>query len=705
MQNTIVRTFLCLECAFFLLSCSSLLSAETAPAGTREVQPIEVTGDKVSYSLETQCITAEGKVKIVYRDIVIFCDRAEVDMAKKVAILDKNIKLVHREGILFADKMTYDFEHATAKIFNLDITSGHFFGKAAQAEKLSDTEYVFRNGYVTTCDLDHPHYRLTAKKILFYPDKKVVAKNMVFRVGNVPLLYIPYFAQDMHTKKPFFTVVPGRDKDWGMFALTSFRYALDEKSEGKVNVDFYERKGMGGGISHSYTFDNAGQGWAKLYYVRDRTRAAVEGDSTNGNRYKVQWRHFVQPDPRLKITMDYNKFSDESFMRDFFRKEYERDVHPLTNAYADYLLGGNSSLSLLVQKRVNNFFTETEYLPSLEYRLYPYRLAESNFYLNMDDRLDNLYLRNAGSDLTYRDKTQRLDMHPVLAYRDRIGPIAIKPYAGIRDTLYSKDIDGNSNVSRFLYEAGTEFSTKIAQVWDYDDNASEERLLRIRHILTPILAYSYVTEPTEPSSRFTQFDSIDAVSGSNMLSFTLDNKVQTKQRIHDKEIVRDVLYFSPTVTYNLGMGSEPGHFQEWDQQIEYNPVEHLSFKFYSVYDLQQENFNSIDTTVRTQVQKLDASVEYRLIRTSVPHSSELISDLSYALSPMWSLRFYHQFDFQAGNFSRQQYTIRRDLHCWWLDFGVDLDSTKSLTFWWIFTLKAFPDMRVNFQASASSASQ
>ncbi len=47
------------------------------------------------------------------------------------------------------------------------------------------------NAYVTGCELYHPCYRVSSKKLVIYPDDRVVAEWPVLWFENVPVMILP----------------------------------------------------------------------------------------------------------------------------------------------------------------------------------------------------------------------------------------------------------------------------------------------------------------------------------------------------------------------------------------------------------------------------------------------------------------------------------------------------------------------------------
>jgi len=52
---------------------------------------------------------------------------------------------------------------------------------------------VLQNGVISSCDADDPHYAIRAKRVWLLGDKEWAISNAVFSLGNVPILWVPFF--------------------------------------------------------------------------------------------------------------------------------------------------------------------------------------------------------------------------------------------------------------------------------------------------------------------------------------------------------------------------------------------------------------------------------------------------------------------------------------------------------------------------------
>jgi len=674
---------------FSLFLIPSSISQGDPPDNQSEF-PVVVDGDTV-YA-EAGAIIARGNVRIVYKDVKAFCDEAQVDTKTNIGKLKGNVRIEHEKGVIHGDDITYDFTKKTAEINDMNLSSKPFYAYGRQVKKVSEEEYRLIDGYVTTCDLKEPHYRICAKRILFYPGRKIVAKNVVMKVGKIPVFYIPYYVQPAKDKLPRVTLVPGKDDDMGYYMLSAWRYYFNESFKGRIHLDYYEKKGFGRGITHRYNTEDFGDGIARLYYIDDQDKISFDGLPTSSDRYKAQVRHYWQVNDELSAILEFHKFSDNDFMKDYFYREYERDTMPESYLLLNYA-SGDSSLSLFTQKRVNKFWTQTEYLPELKFEMFRSPIGDTNLYFDAEYSLANLAHKVAApSDID--SDVFRTDFYNTLTYQHRFGWLNFLPYIGVRESFYSKNSFGEESVNRVALYSGAELSTKLYKEIDAPLNFLGIRADKTRHIITPILDYGYIHDPTTSTNNLAQhgnvFDSIDTIMRENRITFTLENKLQAKK---DKK-VWDMLYFAPSVDYIVGEEARGSRFNEVNYDLEFKPFDNLYIEQDFKYDLdnsRRKEMNS-DLVLKSELSRL--SLGHRYVRDE---SSQITYSFRHKFSPKWEFRSYGRFESKTGEWEEQQYYIRRDLHCWLADFGVDINEDYGVTFWIIFRIKEFPDIGIGFQ--------
>ena len=694
-----------------------------------KVLPVEITGDEINYMQGTMHV--KNNVTLKYKDMVVTCDEATYDATGYVANLIGHVKIVREEGIIYGEKVIYNFNTQEATMVNMRMASPPMYANANEAKKEGKDKYVLNDGFVTSCNLEKPHYRFTAKKVIVYPNVKIIAKDMIMKIGEIPIFYIPYFSISLKDTAFPIQVTPGSKGDWGNYLLGRYRYRFDASEKGRLILDWYEKRGLGVGVTHNATTKDFGKALVNYYYIDDKLyksenradlfdkypeRQSIDPKYLKSQRYKGQFSHAWQPTENLSIISEFNKFSDENFMKDYFYREFEIDPHPLSYNLTTYSLP-RSSFSLLTQKRMNYYFSETEYLPQLEYDFYRQSLGPTGFYLQSKTTAGDLNSKFAKYGLKY--SSNRMHNLSTISYPKTFGWLYTNPYVGDYATYYSKDITGKEELWRNAPTGGIDLSTKLYRVFDADFNLFGQSVSKIRHIMTPTISYNYIHPPNVPTSKVIQFDNIDSLERSETVTIKFDNKLQARNEAR----TWDFIYFSPALQYQINKKDKRGildktgtYLDNIQSTFEAYPVDGVGIRTTTIYDCVVETFKegNLDLTFSdTKNKKYAVTVGQRYARQydynvdTAIYSSQTTLDYTYQLTPKLQFKNYLRYEFKDGDFLEQQYALRQDLHCWWADFGVTVDKQREgvndLTFWLSFTLKDFPDISIGFDHSYSGS--
>ena len=703
---------------------------ENAPLQEGEEEgklPVVIDGDEISYMQGEGRVIAKGNVHIVYKETELFCEEAAFDVNSNIAVIPGDFKILKDGALINGRDVVYDFSGSHAEMKDIRIEDPPMFGVAETGSKQGDNKYVLERGYMTTCDLNIPHWRFTAKKVSIYTGDKIVAKNIVMRVGKAPIFYIPYYSHSLKDDAPPIELAPGKSKEWGGYALFRYRYHLDEerKHKGRVILDWYQKRGIGTGLTYVTEDKNYGKLLAKGYFIQDDIykldareklfsmypeRSSLPEKRLEDDRYKMQLAYSWEPTEKLSIKTEFNRFSDPYFMRDFFEREY--DVAPTDKTYMliDYSLS-NSALSLLGENKVNPYESGIEYLPQMEYNFFTQELAESNFYIKSDNKIG--YLRQVTAYSDKYPKAVRINSDSSLSYSNRFGWFTVDPFVGAQVTYYSTDAIDQKDLTRVFFKSGANVTTKLYRVFDGEWNWFGEKIDKLRHVMTPEIEYVYNNDPTIANTNILQFDEVDSAVRAETMTFTFKNKLQAKAG----ERTWDFLYFSPSAVFTINEKGTGCYWTSIYTDFEVYPREGLSMTLRNNYSFQTRRFTSIeaDFTIKGKKKVLQAGEEVDQETYSFSYGqrytrrdkSQGTIDWTYQLTPKLMLKSYLRYEYNREDFAEQQYAIRADLHCWWMELGVDFNrherGGKDLNFWVVFTMKAFPDMSLGFDQTYRGA--
>jgi len=705
--------------------------------------PVTIDGDTVEYQQGTGKVFAKGNVKIHFQDIWITCDEADYDAASGLAKLNGHVymtgismgqglkpgakekpvktgksgksgksgsgktrELIKGPGIAYGDHATYDFNKKCMVMEKTRIEMKPLYVEAVTVVRPDDTKYIFNDAWFTTCNLEKPHYRFAAKHVTVYPKKQIVANNVVLYVLDIPIFYFPYMVMPANDKASPFEASYGTGSEWGTHLLTRWRYHFGDYDRGRWILDNYNRRGRGLGMTNKLETKDFGELYSSYYHLQDDLynlkdrpdlfkqypeRVGMNDKYLEGNRYKGEVAYNWQANQNLSFVGELNKYSDEFFTKDFFRQEYDAVPHPMSYGLAAYSFG-RSSLSLLAQDRVNDFYSETEYLPQLSYDVYRQSIASTNLYFQSKTTLGSLDYKTAYTGIKY--STDRAYSRNILSYVQNVGFVKIVPYVGGSASYYSRGLNAyDTDLYRGAFEDGVAVSTKFYKPFNFRMNMVGEEIEQMRHVFTPEIDYSFVHTPTIDQGRLFQFDSLDALARDERFTFTLANKLQAKAGAH----TWDLLYFTPSVVYRLNHSGTGNYLDLLDNRLEIYPHANVSLRSDTEYSFHEQRFKSANVDIYYAEPK---SAKYTIAmgerysyKDNYPQDT---IDFTYRLTPKFSFHAYAVYECHLRNFQDQQYTLRTDLHCWWLDTGFEVDSRRNKVFRVTFTLKDFPDLHFGF---------
>lgn len=702
--------------AFIL--CSGLAFAEEA----RE-SPIIINGDNVEYSTDNKEVTATGNIEVIYKGAKLTCNKLKVNMQTKEGLAEGNARLEDAKGVITGERIIYDFQNKTGVIINADFRANPYFGKARKVEKVSDSEFVAKNGYMTTCNLDHPHYRFAVKKLNMFPGEKMQAQEATLYLGAVPVAYLPRFNYSMKEPIMHVQVEPGKSKDWGLYILNTWRYNLTENVNARVSLDYRSKLGFAEGFDINYTKSPVGKGDFKFYYTNEKPDNLPEGSSPSEfQRYFMRWRHKWNIDPVTNVTAEFYKITDKrrkvdsehEILKDYFFREYEKDSQPLS-----YLLFHHSfnysSIDVLLQKRTNHWFDQLDKQPEIDYSLPSLQLGESPFYFENVSQLANYNKKATTSPATPDDVTvTRFDTTNKLSLPTKVGFIEFKPFASSRQTFYDKGANDQSAIVRTIFSGGVDLSTKFYRIFDVKTNFLGLDINVLRHIITPTIGYLYTHVPTIPGSNIRQIDSVDSINRGNTATVGLSNKLQTKRNGQSVDFVDFLVttdyVIRPKTGDNAIFTPLPGEHLKSDYSdilfklkvLPYSWVRLEANATFEHSDQTNVNYNKFSLVNYDLSFDLGGGRSFSLgQRYERKGKNEVTAGLNWRLSPKWKFSMYQRYNFKKSpslkrGSQEQQYTLTRDLHCWEVDMAYNIKKNEGSTIYFTFRLKAFPENEFGF---------
>jgi len=708
----------------------------TAPAPD---VPVQAHADVIEFSPETQQVVGHGHVRITHEGLLLTCDRVIVFSETRDALAEGHVRLTGPEGVLTGETVYYNFRTKKGTVLH---GGGEFFpwyGRGPHVVKTAEHTLRIRNGYVTTCELDPPHYRFQSKQATVYLDDKVVAKHVWFIVGNTRLWYMPRWSYSLRENRQKWSFFPGKKKPWGQFLLGKYRYELTANAKGTFHWDWRRYFGHAQGLDFKYRTRHLGYGLLRTYYNEEPDQHKRKEELLKGqdhDRYRVLLRHRWDIAPSTNFLVDFQKYSDVDFRRDFlFREEFQSDTEPESFALLTHTRP-MSTLTALFKRRVNRFQTVTELLPEAKWELLEQRVWDTPFFYASSVAASNSNHKPARSD-DRDDDTASVDIVNELKYGWRLlRYLHVTPRGSVQQTYYRKDdpggddrADGKRHYLVGAAKLGVDASTKLYRLFDVQANLFGVAIQQLRHVITPAVGFSWAPASTLLAGHPTAA----GIGGSRQRTFSLglENKLQAKQLIGDREQKVDMGRLLLSSSYDNVVTKEAWQLSNITADLELQPHPNLRIESDTSYDHRQDVFPTWNLDVvfsgdpvvaRTPLTALELrergseeilemkrprwfiGVGHRYQRES---RSEMTLDLRWQPHPKWWVDWFNRFTYKevAGSAKRInrnrefQIIVTRDLHDWLMQVTVGEDRDLGGVFLLSFVLKAFPEIPLSLEDS------
>lgn len=288
---------------------------------------------------EEQVFTAHGGVRVTQGQRTIEADMMRYDMAREEIVFEGNVVYRDPDNEMEGSSLRYLVRTQEAWLQDAE---GILWSEEVGEPMFLFGREIYRNpdmlrltqARLTTCAPGQPPYHFAAREVEIYPGDRMVLRSITFVEHGIPVLYWPYWVIPLRERASHldFPQVGYSERD-GWYVKNTYNYYLDSGDYGAAYMDYYQRRGVGGGARHVYQDDARGRGELYLYTVPN-----PEGD----NDYEAEWvktwrlRNGLEMDTRLGYEIsvrpsedDHEKWNGEWRLN----HEYEGGSYRLTATY------------------------------------------------------------------------------------------------------------------------------------------------------------------------------------------------------------------------------------------------------------------------------------------------------------------------------------------------------------------------------------
>jgi lipopolysaccharide assembly outer membrane protein LptD (OstA) len=709
------------------LSATNLLAGSSlTPAANASASPdVEITNlspqSELEYSSDEAIWYGRRGVRVTYNGMEMVANQIAMSEQTGGIIADGNVRLKNGAMYWIGDHLEYNYKTGEMSSDHFRAGKSPFFSEGFELSgHTQEQTYSLHDAYVTSDDLKDPDFRIQAREFKVVMGKYISAKGATLYLGHTPVMYLPYYKRDLTSHRTFWKVVPGYRSLYGAYLLNSYHFPITTNFTGALNLDLYQKRGLGVGPDFSWNNTPLGDGEFSGWYIHDGDpdRDRFTQKPIDGQRHRISFSDRATLRTNLTAKVVVREQSDAFVVRDFFETEYRKNSEPRSFLEVNQLWS-NWSLDLMAQPQINSFFQTVERLPDIKLSGLRQQIGETPLYYESDSSLGYLRFRSGLDNLPEYAALRADSFHQVLWPQTYFGWLNFVPRVGGRFTEYG-ETEGTGTTfddrSRFVFNTGAETSFKASRVWPGLQNKFFE-VDGLRHIIEPSMNYVFVPEPnyrprelpqfdTEiPSLRllpidFPDYNAVDSIDTQNVIRFGLHNKLQTKR----EGGVQNLLNWSIYTDWRLDPRSDQTTFSDVYSDLDLRPRSWLTLNSQLRYDVHTDEWNAAYHTLTiTPNDTWSLQLGHMYFRGGPEFgvdsdNNTIFSSIYYKLNENWGARVSHHFEARDGVLEEQYYTIYRDFRSWTGALTVRLrdnrDRGNDFTIAFTFNLKAYPRFKL-----------
>ena len=695
-----------------------------------------ITADKAIINLESHDIEAVGNVsyKRTHTSVkaVDFEEYQELleDPTLKVELLEYQTTAIGKKqlsvsvenvaGYMRADRVSGNLASGMLQFRDFAVQNGAFFCVADEADRAPDGVITVRNSKLTTCNYivdNHAHYSIGASRAVLTPrvynsglqnynpdhsEHSIWAYNTLFRLWDVPVLWLPVLYKPMETDTIGVDLDFGKSSSWGYFVRASKGFTIIDNKHMQLNaaaiLNYYGDRGLAYGGKINFNTQNSRTEIFGIY-MRDRQPYNYwnydDADSSKWyanhtrleiprTRFDFKMTNLTHITPSLDFRGQIEYYSDYNFLDDYYGARYKRNIQPPTYAALEYQMP-RASASLLTTVRINSFDTVMERLPEgrldvprqeLFGGLYYQSETSAGFYQMKWREFD----KEAAYGKIRNYSSARFDTVHFLYYPISLDFLNIIPRAGGRFTAYSRtsknrvtdeDLtnmfganaidqpffgekypfsnfrpDGGAKV-RFIGELGVEANTKIYRTWQ-DVRSAWLELDGLRHVLMPYVNYTFIPEPTLDPEKTLYFDDTDRIHKQNFIRIGMRNTLQTRKGSFGSEMISEWASLDTYWDFHGNKEKNFGHVGDLGISLSLTPFSNFSLTSDLLIDAGRNNDHDF------QAERAYGRKAGRVGMSKLKYINQWNTTLTYKISKdwrIWGSYMYSDLYYQRGTYS------------------------------------------------------
>jgi LPS-assembly protein len=644
--------------------------------------------DPIEYNPTSGHLVATGNAKLVTEKISVQADKMEYSSESETASAQGNVIFTNGHVFTLSDSLNYDVSSGVITACNGSIHAAPIVIDASKLH-IEQRYQKIENGTLYFGQPDDFALNVGARSFEISRLRKVRAKSVVFRVGKVPIFYMPSCAFPIAEHPFWLESNHGMQSNLGFFIRNNFYSRASEETKIGGLLDVYTKRGLlfGPALKIEKRTDSAKIfSESKFGFMRDSGNSKLgnlNADQQNikRDRFFLESKNITHFGKRTDAVAHANWWSDPEVTRDFRPSWYEMDQIPDSFVEATYR-GNDYTLSAFSRLRLNNFHDTVAKTPDLRAEMLPKRLGETGICHRAYVNYAHLKGKDAGKQSHEIDKFD--GYYGIQMPISHSNWLNVSPFAGVRITEYLKQ-SGRKNYTRNVFQLGFDANALFSGRSIYTNELWSIR--GIKHIIQPTVQYRYIPrarisderipiietrtfDTNLPTIDLADMRNVDDISPQNMFRVGLKNMLQTST---DGYLARDLLKFDIYQDIRLKRnvdvtrGSMEKTLSDTYILAGLYPIHWLSFDCYARVDPKNLTLNEITASTSVcdgDVWKLSLAVhslQHDTCQYGAKFTTKLNSRIQFGISM--------HYDTRIRKFTEQRFSVYSTLgHSWNAEF-------------------------------------
>ena len=562
------------------------------PPSDDQSTPIQLeTAEDGSQSIHGTVTVLDKDVVITYGDRTLRADHIEYDKATGDVTLTGHLVITGGDNSerIEASHGTFNINTQTGRFYDVSGSVGllrssqpgassravyannnPFLFTGRMVVKTGPREYEVYNGTVTSCQLLHPDWLLSAGQFRL-DSTHAVARNSIFHLKSLPLLWLPYVTHplDAANRQTGFLIpdIGFNSASKGTTIGEQLYWVINRSTDLTVGSLYYSARGYE--ETASFRHRGLGQNFVKAHFSGLQDRGYYPGGiyvNQGGTDVLFSGRHdlYVNPDDYIRtpsstppvqgrLVADVEYLSSFQYREAFssnFNQAVSSDV--LSTVYATREWNGMAASlegdryqgekrvqsNVITKGTVSQVIPEQQvhifHAPAIEYTTTDHHLGSTGIEWSLDSSL--AALKRSQTTFTTSGMIERLDLHPEIAFPFGGGGWFVRPSIGGRETFYTRSrfpavvgfpgppVENTAPLNRADFEFQLDIRPPVLE--RTFDSGFVRKLLRhdVKHTIEPELKYRIINGISNFPETL-RFDTVDVASNTHELEYGITQRL------------------------------------------------------------------------------------------------------------------------------------------------------------------------------------